>query len=323
MDDNFKKAFFSDCRNIVNNWSDICEKINNKYIVTQEKVPNVGITYNNKLLEIYNKLKNNAKKKDVNFTTLLIPIIRYLHEILTLSKLCLYGYVEVVSQIAESKKQDIVPFINEVEDIIKKCNELNNEIYSFNIDKHMSLVLEQYVNNYSSSQYSNYSIYNQMCGLLVNIYNNQLNTVNFNYSLPVNDNSEVRVNANNSDGFEVGDLEALVSNTLKLIFDNHWNLPMVEALIEYRVRIKLNKAYLFYDLHDVNSYNKTVDEICNMDIKKEIVDGFLDDIMSHEYIYDEERLNELERELNVLGLDDSFIKIKNGCGDIKTKSLTK
>lgn len=131
---NFNKSIFQTSSQLIDSANNILNGNLN--------IPNLGITLNNKIVEIIHIYQKHNLKLSESFMINLI--IRYLLEIVKEAMNDLNNYMQNVCKVLESNdKKKLIELLNKKNDIENNIKDKDNFIFSFDLDKDMHLVVNE------------------------------------------------------------------------------------------------------------------------------------------------------------------------------------
>ena len=207
--ENIKDKLFSASINYIKKYNDLIDHINDLFEENM-KIPNAGITFNNKLVEILNKYRSN--NIHIENSELFLVISTYLLTLLSRSLAIMGDYINILNTITEvsseiksikfniKKKKELINILSilykESDEVIEFYKKVDDEIYNFDISK----ITEDFIKDKEISNILKNEIGNNMTEDMI-IENCNIDLISLKYK-PINsiipkEKHKNKINSNN------------------------------------------------------------------------------------------------------------------------------
>ena len=255
----------------------------------KDKVPNIGITLNNKMVEIIQILRK--YKISINDSTLYRLINGYLFDLVSKSISYLEEYARLMlsisSKISSEEAQNI---ITQAKEILDNYRRIDDKIFDFDIAKDIQEALDNSIEFYTKNdEIGGYNLYKDDPTIIPS-YNAELATIGVNKTL-INPNV---------------DFKDIAFQQIEKIKTQFSTTPIIEASLEDTIIDYLYKAK--------RKDNQAIQSIINFNASEELIDSigrylayWADANAFHNYDANED----VKKELSSLGLENIFTEIEN------------
>ena len=295
---------------LINN---ISKRINYNY-----ELPNVAITYNNKIVELI-ALYNNH---NMTFYSAFLEavILRHLTNLLVEScnSLNEIGDIIVKNNNVELSDEQFKEAGQNIGKLIEKYEALNKEIFNFDLEKDIISSIDEDVEYWNEQgQNGEYDLYSNDGDQLITNYNNELQDLGINqrYTKSV-DNTLVVDSQKLKDIFLTQREE--ISNYFK---KNNINAPIIQSALESQLLDYFDEASSYYSNNE-EMYKMCVDKMKNFDVMSEIKDStskyfaYWDDVNK---FHNNDEWSKAKEELEKMGLSDIITQIQQDLDSDKYK----
>lgn len=295
------------------------------------RIPNIGITYNNKLVEIVNIFE---KKGFYLSDSALIGLINsHLLNVLGKGAEAFGQYVEALTRDVKSSK-DVENMIKDADSYLKVYLEIDKKILNFDIEKDISEALQYHIDYWrKKGENGGYDLYAD-CPDLVETYNRELHSLGYNIALftaiqqsgttdQVSENNQPSTPIQQDELIEINQIVseaeqqiqyAKISETalnkieeLKLEFKD---TPIIALALETQLINYLKELEIFSSQGDEQNYVLNCQKIENFNAIDEMVESIGKYVAFRNSFYDYNEFPAIKEELTLLGLERLIPEIK-------------
>lgn len=279
-------------------------------------IPNIGITYNNKLIEIIHIYKRNGV--DVSNSSLILVISRYLQEILEEALKCIDSYAKVIEKRTDNYdfNKQAISIVDEAEKFLKVYRELDQKIFDFSIERDIVLAVQSDIEFFKKvGNDGGYDLYQNDSGV-IDSYNSELSTLGFTNTIPqINISSEVHseiVENNLQSG--TSDIKKIAFQKMEEVKFNYKSTPIIASALESQIIDYLDEVSNFYKKGDKESYEAACNKIINFSVGDEIresVGKYVAYWSSTNFFHNNNEFDKAKKELMQLGFGDAILEIEH------------
>ena len=292
------------------------------------KLYNVGITYNNKLVEIFQLYKR--KKLLVSESCLRFVIINYLSTILANTTKCIEKYFELVKiidvMIRHIRKTNIIfkrftinknrellsSMIKEAQKALEEYRSFDKEIDDFNLERDAMKLYES-----QKGFFSNFESKGVKRDNFIMECNKELKVLGIETRFPI-------------ETMDIGDLPTynelidIISDTINKVSEQYEKFPVTSWTILNRMNDNFELLKRAYETKDIDLYRKTSERITSfnyLELSPWIVDIVGETLAFYGLSYEE--LDMLRKELAALGFGDKISEIESNIANEKYEEYIK
>lgn len=272
-----KKEVFKTSQQYMERFRDVCKKIEEKSNGS-DSVPNIGVTYNNKL--IY--LDNLFSSKGLSFYNSPIKnvIIRYLTSKLGDALDLLSSYASLFEQSSGSilMPWKVTRTIDTARDILKKYEELDDELFDFSIEKDIQKAVDYDIDLWNKiGNDGGYNLYEDSTDSIEEAYNSELSRLGINVKINIPSSlskcSEPIKNSSDSKNASYDLLQLANSKILEVEMDlasQYSDMSHVYWALKSRILDYAKEAADAHSNGDEKSYLDIVGKLRSFDYRKEM-----------------------------------------------------
>lgn len=279
-------------------------------------IPNIGITYNNKLVEIIHVYKRNGL--DVSNSSLILVISRYLQEILEEALKCIDSYVKVIEKRTDNYdfNQQAMSIVDEAEKFLKVYRELDQKIFYFSIEKDIVLAVQSDIEFFKKvGNDGGYDLYQNDSGVIDN-YNSELSTLGFTNTIPQIDVSSEVHSEITEDNLQssTSDIKKIAFQKMEEVKFHYKSTPIIASALESQIIDYLDEVSNFYKKGDKENYEALCSKIINFNASDEIresVGKYVAYWSGANSFHNNNEFAKVKEELEQLGLSNSILEIEH------------
>ena len=313
MNNEFDKYFFNDTKKMINNMDSLISKL--KTIRNNDtNIPNIAITYNNKLVELLHIYKDNNVK--FNGSELILLIHYHLLNIINESMFIIFEYIKIYKDIGKyaiklkksnllhrrEYREKILELLNQSNKLLEIIIDKDNEIFHFDIEKYIDYLnsnhseLEELLKKAGDKTTIDDIIDNCNIDILALGYKKTIKNVNRNPQLNEKHKNKINVNF---------DIDIIATDKLTEIMSRYDNYLNISEALETLLFDYLGEAVDAYYKGDYDLFIKIKNKIKNINIKEDLIEG-IGKLLATTKVIDEEdgkrHLIEIKKELISLNL---------------------
>ncbi|MCM1053627.1 MAG: hypothetical protein NC483_06620 [Ruminococcus sp.] len=286
-------------------------------------LPNIGITYNNKLVNIIQIYKR--KGLNANKSSLCLAIQRFLIDLLTEGIKYIESYVEVISKRTNEPnfEQQANSIVEETQKFLKAYKRIDQKIFDFDISKDILQVLQKDIAFFKENgQKGGYDLYQSDNSVITN-YNQELQTLGYNPISPsiLSENNPTKSETNESSPRQdTVDIKKLVYQRIEQIKIEFKSTPVIAAALESQLIDYLDEAANFYSQGDMYNYESCYKHINQFNPNEEItqsVSKYIAYWAAANSFHNYNEFDKVKKELIALGLGNAIPEIEQNINSNK------
>lgn len=296
------------------------ELINNisKRIKYNRELPNVAITYNNKIVELialYNE-------HNMSFYSAFLEAVILKHLTNLLAESCdslnKIGDIIIKNNNVELSDEQFEEAGQDIGKLIEKYEALNKEIFDFDLEKDIISSIDEDVEYWNEQEKNGeYNLYSTDGDQLITNYNNELQNLGINQRYTKSIDNTLVVDSQKLKDIFLTQREK-ISNYFK---ENNIDAPIIQSALESQLLDYFDEASSYYSNNE-EMYKMCVDKMKNFDVMSEIKDStskyfaYWDDVNK---FHNNDEWSRAKEELKKMGLLDLISQIQQDLDSDKYK----